>query len=143
MGFPGGSDGKESACNAGNLGLMFGSERSPGEGNGNPFQYSCLENSIDTGGCLKTNKQTKKQTERRFFLFCSVKGHLSFISPRSMSNARFIKQKATPLFILASPWAQTCRRRQARGTQEPDRTLYHHPLQHWSLPFIHSYSPHS
>ena len=44
---PGGSDGKESACNAGNPGLTPGFLRSPGEGNGNPLQYSCLENSVD------------------------------------------------------------------------------------------------
>ena len=43
-GFPDGSDCKESACNAGDLGLIPGSGRIPGEGNGNPFQYSCLEN---------------------------------------------------------------------------------------------------
>ena len=43
-GFPGGSDGKESACNAGDLGSIPGLERSPGEGHGNPLQYSCLEN---------------------------------------------------------------------------------------------------
>ena len=49
MGFPGGSDGKESACNAGDLGLILGSGRSPGEGNCNPLQYSCLENSMDGG----------------------------------------------------------------------------------------------
>ena len=42
--YPNGSDNKESACNAGNLGLIPGSERSSGEGNGNPLQYSCLEN---------------------------------------------------------------------------------------------------
>ena len=41
-GFPGGSDGKASACNAGDLGLIPGSGRCPGEGNGNPLQYSCL-----------------------------------------------------------------------------------------------------
>ena len=40
MGFPGGSDGKVSVCNAGDLGLIPGSERFPGEGNGNPLQYS-------------------------------------------------------------------------------------------------------
>ena len=45
----GGSDGKESACNAGDLGLIPGSGRFPGEGNGNPFQYFCLENSMDRG----------------------------------------------------------------------------------------------
>ena len=44
MGFPHSSIGKESACNAGDLGLTPGLGRSPGGGNGNPFQYSCLEN---------------------------------------------------------------------------------------------------
>ena len=44
MGFPGGSEGKESACNIGDSGLIPGSERSPGGGNGNRLQYSCLEN---------------------------------------------------------------------------------------------------
>ena len=47
MGFPGGSDGKASACSAGDPGSIPGSGRSPGEGNGNPLQYSCLENSMD------------------------------------------------------------------------------------------------
>jgi len=45
MGFPGGSDGKESACNVGDLGSIPGLERSPRGGHGNPLQYSCLENS--------------------------------------------------------------------------------------------------
>ena len=49
VGFPGGSDGKASACNAGDPGLIPGSGRSPGEGNGNPLQYSCLENFMDRG----------------------------------------------------------------------------------------------
>ena len=49
MGFPGGSDGKESACNAGDQGAIPVLGRSPGEGNGNLLQYSCLENSIDRG----------------------------------------------------------------------------------------------
>ena len=43
-GFPGGSDGKESACSVGDLGLICGLGRFPGGGHGNPFQYSCLEN---------------------------------------------------------------------------------------------------
>ena len=46
-GFPGSSDGKVSAYNAGDLGLIPGLGRSPGEGNGNPLQYSCLENPMD------------------------------------------------------------------------------------------------
>ena len=47
MGFPGGSDGKESAHNAGDPGSIPESGKSPGEGNGNPLQYSCLENSMN------------------------------------------------------------------------------------------------
>ena len=47
MGFPGGSNGKESACNAGDQALIPESGASPGEGNGNPLQYSCLENPMD------------------------------------------------------------------------------------------------
>ena len=46
-GFPGNSVSKESACRAGDLGSIPGSGRSPGEGNGNPLQYSCLENPVD------------------------------------------------------------------------------------------------
>ena len=47
--FPGSSAGKESSHNAGDLNLIPGSRRSPGEGNGYPLQYSCLENSMDRG----------------------------------------------------------------------------------------------
>ena len=47
QGFPSGSVGKESACNAGDQGLIPGLGRSPGEGNGNPLQYSCLEKSMN------------------------------------------------------------------------------------------------
>jgi len=44
LGFPGGPEGKESGCNAGDLGSIPGLGRSSGGGHGNPFQYSCLEN---------------------------------------------------------------------------------------------------
>ena len=46
-GFPGGSDSKASACNVGDPGSIPGLGKSPGEGNGTPLQYSCLENSMD------------------------------------------------------------------------------------------------
>ena len=48
-GFTGGSDGKDSACNAGDLNSIPGLGRSPGEGNGNPLQHSCLKNSMKRG----------------------------------------------------------------------------------------------
>ena len=48
-GLPCSSDGQESTCNSGDLGSVAGSGRSPGEGHGNPLQYSCLENPMDRG----------------------------------------------------------------------------------------------
>ena len=52
--FPSGSDGKASVCNAGDTGSIPGSGRYPGEGNGNPLQYSCLENPMDRGAWWAT-----------------------------------------------------------------------------------------
>ena len=49
LGLPYSSNGKESACDAGDLGSIPGLGRSPGEGNGSPLQYSCLENPMDRG----------------------------------------------------------------------------------------------
>ena len=67
-GFPGGSDSKESACNAGDWDSIPGSGRSPEEGNGNPLQYSCLENSMDRGAWRGTvDGVTKSQTRLRDF----------------------------------------------------------------------------
>ena len=54
MGFPGGSDSKESTCNVGDLGSIPGSGKSSGEGNVNPLQYSCLENFMDRGAWRAT-----------------------------------------------------------------------------------------
>ena len=54
MGFPGGSKGEESACNPEDVGLIPGSGRSPGEGEGYPHLYSCLENSTDRGAWQAT-----------------------------------------------------------------------------------------
>ena len=63
MGFPSGSDGKESACNAGDPGLIPGSGLSPGEGNGSPLQCSCLKNSMDRGAWqASVQRVAKSQT---------------------------------------------------------------------------------
>ena len=62
--FPGGSDGKESDCDVGDPGLIPGSGRSPGEKNGTPLQYSCLENSMDRGAWWATvHGVAKSQTQ--------------------------------------------------------------------------------
>ena len=68
--FPGGSEVKESACNAGDLGSIPGSGRSPGEGNGKPLQYSCLENPMDGGAWWATvHRVAKSQTQLSDFTF--------------------------------------------------------------------------
>ena len=68
--FPGGWDGKESACNAGYLGLISGLGRSPGEGNGNPLQYSCLGNPMDRGAWQPTvHGVAKSQTWLEWLIF--------------------------------------------------------------------------
>ena len=70
MDFPGGSDGKAPAYNVGDRGSIPGSGRSPGEGNGNPLQYSCLENPTDGGGWLAiVHWVVKSQTRLSDFTF--------------------------------------------------------------------------
>ena len=63
-GFPGGSEVKVSACNAGDLGLIPGLGRTPGEGNDNPLQYSCLENPTDGGAWWATAHRVTKSWTR-------------------------------------------------------------------------------
>ena len=65
-GFPGGSEVKASACNAGDLGSIPGSGRSPGEGNGNPFQYSCLGNPMHRGAWWTIVHQVAKSWTQNF-----------------------------------------------------------------------------
>ena len=68
--FSGGSDGKASACNTGDLGSVPGSGRSPGEGNSNPLQYSCLENPMDGGAwqAIVHGIAESDATEQLYFL---------------------------------------------------------------------------
>ena len=61
--FPGGSEVKASAHNAGDLGSIPGSGRSPGEGNGNPLQYSCLENPVDGGVLVGYSPRERKESD--------------------------------------------------------------------------------
>ena len=78
MDFPGGSEVKAFACNAGDLGLIHGSGRSPGEGNGNPLQYSCLENPMDRGAWQATIHGIAKSRTRLsdFTLSLSLKAFI-------------------------------------------------------------------
>ena len=73
MVYPDGSDGKESARNAGDLGSNPGSGKSPGAGHGNPLQYSCLENPMDRGawraavhGVAKSRRRLERLSPRHY-----------------------------------------------------------------------------
>ena len=68
LGFPGGSEAKVSACNAGDLDSILGSGRAPGEGTGNPLQYSCLENPMDGEAWWAYNPWGCKESDRTEWL---------------------------------------------------------------------------
>ena len=90
--FPGCSDGKELACNAGDLGSIPGLGRSPGEGNGNPLQLSCLENPMKTDVIkqLYTNKKQFKQKQRKSDIYQS---------PNDNFWAKYIFISNIPFFV--------------------------------------------
>ena len=105
--FPGGSDGKASAYNAGDPGSIPGLGRSPGEGNGTPLQYSCLENPMDTGAWLATvHGVTESRTRLSDFTFTS---HFHALE----------KEMATHSSILAweIPWIEKPGGLQSVGSQ--------------------------
>ena len=89
--FPNDSDDKESACNAGNLGLIPGLGRSPGEGNGSPLQYSCLENPMDRGTWWATVHEVAKSQNmtERLTLSISDMTEITFQKPRAKANPLF------------------------------------------------------
>ena len=80
MGFPGGSEVKVSVCNTGDPGLIPGSGRSPGEGNGNPLQDSCLENPMDREVWWATVHGVAKSRSRLSELTHSLRRHIISIS---------------------------------------------------------------
>ena len=89
MGFPGGSDGKEFACNAADLASIPGSGRFPGGRNGNPLQYSCLENPMDRGAWWTTVHGVTKSRTRLINTFTlplsSVKSEGGGLISKSLS----------------------------------------------------------
>ena len=84
MGLPGGSDSKESACNAGVAGLIPGSGRFPGEGNGNPIQYSYLKNPMNNGAWWATvHRVTKSHTPLKWL---STAQHIFMTYPHTRAT---------------------------------------------------------
>ena len=101
--FPGGSDSKESACNAGDLGSIPGSGRSPGKRNGNPLQYSCLENSMDKGAswaAVYAKSQNNRVTNNFTFTHFHLCNYL-------YENRSWV---ASPCYSLGESWAKTVTR---------------------------------
>ena len=88
-GFPGGSEVKASACNVGDPGLIPGSGRSPGKGNGNPLQYSCLENPMEGEAWWATiHGVAKSQIRLSDFTFTVTLWTVAFQSPLSTGFSR-------------------------------------------------------
>ena len=95
-GFPSGSNGKHSAFSAGDVGSTPGSGRSPGKGNGNPLQYSCLENPMDRGAWWATVHDLQSQTQLNEWLllvFC-FSNELDFF-------VIFIMMKRTKILLVS------------------------------------------
>ena len=95
-----GSDGKASAYSVGDPRLIPGSGRSPGEGHGNPLQYSCLENPIDGGACWATvHGVTKSRTRLSDFAFTYLRAGLG---PRRSTNHRVTRVTQGRLSFLCT-----------------------------------------
>ena len=102
MGLPGGSDSKESASNGWDLGLIPGPGRSLGEGNGNPLQYSCLENSMDRGAWRAAARGVTESnmTDQHFHFLSSLKHRYE----REEKNKwHFLRSQD-----MRRPWPRSC-----------------------------------
>ena len=104
LGFPCGSDGKQSTCSAGDPGSIPGSWRSPGEGNGYPLQHSCLENSMDRGARQATILGITKgsnMTEQLKLHFGA--SQVALVVKNSFFNARDMRDVGS-IPVLGIPW---------------------------------------
>ena len=113
LGFPGGSDSQESACSAGDLGSTPGSGRSLGEGNDNPLQYSCLENSMDRGAWWATVYGVAKRwtpvSNSHFSLHCfSFMYHTTTDSKTSHTHTHARTHTHSPALTLAATQLCLC-----------------------------------
>ena len=101
-GFPGGSVGKDSACNAGDPGLTPESGRSPGGGNSGPLQYSCLENPMDRGvWWAMVHLVAKSQTQLSHFHFHTHTHTHIYLMPSDQGWGKYSKDTlSVPLYLL-------------------------------------------
>ena len=114
VGFPGGSDGKESTCSAGDPGSISGSGKSPGEGSGYPLQYSSLENSMDRRAWLTTvNRVSKNWTwmseltvQLIIFIACS---QYLLASTWLTSQSSICSIHSFKAFLTGTPSASACK----------------------------------
>ena len=133
-GFPGGSGGKESACNAGDPGLIPGSGRSTAEGNGNPLQYSCLENSMDRGAWQATVHDARSWTRlgnEHFVFGCAGSLLLGCFSSCSEQGLLCIAQASccSGFFCCgAQAWGHWASRVAARGLRSCGSPALEHRL---------------
>ena len=142
MVFPGGSDGKESTCNAGDSGSISGLGRSPGEGNDNPLQYSCLEKSMDRGAWQATVHGVAKESDTTEWLTLSFtkygmnllqeggplqgpKQGLLFITQELSEEIQMLTKQG--IFLGGGAWEES------RRVREPRRTALPCGLQSWVL----------
>ena len=121
-GFPVGSDGKESACNAGNLSLVPGLGRSPGEGNGSPLQYSCLENPMERGAWRATVCGVAKSQTRLSQFHATL--HLVKVV-EAASNEKVARDGQSPSSLGGSlmAWSLTVGAPKANSTPQGESSL--------------------
>ena len=100
MGFPGGSEVKASACNAGDLGSIPGLRRSPGEENGNPFHYCCLENSMDKGAWWARVHGVTKELDKTWWLNNSHNNHVYMSIPVSQFISSLLPPSVSICLLL-------------------------------------------
>ena len=132
---PGGPDGKESICNTGDLGLILGSGRSPGEGKGNPFQYSCLRTRTpwtEESGGLQTIGSQRVRHDWTVSTFTSLSGISGSLLPASLP---VIVPFLVPLSTPDSLWGSS----QIQKSQNPQVHNHFTLLEYVS----HSESTHS
>ena len=128
LGFPGGSDGKESACNAGDLGSIPGLWRSPGGGHGNPLQYSCLEKPHGQRSLVGyrpwgPKSRTQLSTEQTLSLTSSVLLAMPFHFPMPLVSQML---RLKPVGTLKNIWPVHCKTTQIMKNQKRLRN-YHRP----------------